>query len=264
MEAPERDMPRQWVGSRGGLVCPLMEIVAVAVVFYGCKRVPPTERSGPITVPSASTPSAPRASRENEYGKVIAWLAQRGVVPRPDRALVVGLRGRDLSGAPHETRIERAHDDTLVVLTPDRRVLRFAASTHPWEVDGGAGVPDVDGDGRPDVGMIRPGRYLAVRRAKHKDIRGVATYRVLLGDEKDGLPAFRNTDRDDRYSPEEQKRSIAEGHAATAILFHASGFGEPRAVGCQVLEPAAMSDLAAAAGERFDYVLVEASEGPAP
>jgi hypothetical protein len=81
---------------------------------------------------------------------------------------------------------------------------------------------------------------------------------VTLPDGDPFLPGWRNTDRDDVYSPDEKSASDTRGDALSAILFHAAGPGSLAPIGCQVLAPADMSTLADLAGDTFDYVLVEA------
>lgn len=200
----------------------------------------------------------------DEYASYAAFAARHGLGPRTNRALVIGVRGRDLAGNMHDTRVRREYDDTLVVLTADRRIVKLAASTHPWETEGGADVPDVDRDGRPDVGMIRPGQYVAVRRDASRDIAGARTYQVTVPSGSDRLPGWRNTDHDDAYSPDERSASEARGDTLTAVLFHQGGDGAPKAVGCQVLDASGIRRLTAEAGARFDYLLVDADDEEVP
>src|SRR5690242_9552759 len=68
-----------------------------------------------------------------DYDAYAAFAAGHGSAPRSDRALVIGIRGRSASGKVHDARVSRSFDDTLVVLTPDERIVRLAVSTHPWE-----------------------------------------------------------------------------------------------------------------------------------
>lgn len=194
----------------------------------------------------------------DDYTKYAVFARRHGMVLQPDRALVIGVRGRTVAGVVHEVRVRRAYDDLLLVLTPDRRVIRLAASTHPWEIEGGEGVPDVDRDGRPDVGILRPGKYIAVQRGSKQNILGARTYQVLKSDRSDKLPGVRNTDHDDVYSPAEHAASEARGDTLTAILFHQGGAGAPKAVGCQVLDADNMRRLIAEVGVQFDYLLVDA------
>lgn len=212
----------------------------------------------------ASEPERAAARGEAEaYAAYAAFAERHGMKPREGRALVIGIRGRDLARQLHPTRVVRAFDDTLVVLTPDGRVVELAASTHPWETEG-RGAPDVDGDGRPDIGMIRPGKYLAVRRGARRNIGGGPTYHVLTRAGGGSLPGWRNTNQDEVYSPAERAASEARGDALTAVLFHQAAEGGPKAIGCQVLDASGMRRLAEEVGARFDYLLVDANAGAVP
>src|SRR3954452_15007999 len=79
---------------------------------------------------------------EDAY-KAYADLA--GIEPDASHAVVVGLRGVSFDGTSHATTYAHAFDDVLVVLTTDKRAVRFRASTHPFQ-NAASGVPDVDGD----------------------------------------------------------------------------------------------------------------------
>lgn len=198
-----------------------------------------------------------------KYEEYTAFARCHGMEPRSNRSLVIGLRGRSIEGKVRSTRIRSDYADTLVVLTKDRRVVTFAVSTHPWE-KAAPGIPDVDGDGIADVGMIRPGKYMAVRRDPKRNIAGAPTYHLLTVSGSGKLPGFRNTDQDDVFSPAERKASEARGDVLTAVLFHREGGeGDPRPVGCQVLDGEAMLRFANEVGERFDYLLIDVNDARA-
>jgi hypothetical protein len=179
-------------------------------------------------------------------------------------ATVIGIRGLTIDGVVHETTSVRAYDDLFVVLTQDRRVLLLAGSTHPFEtrMPTGSGVPDVDGDGVPDVGMIAAGTYLAVGRGAARLTAGLPAYDVRQGN-TGALPGFRDTDHDGTFSDAERALSLNKGHTLTSVLFHHAGEGAPRVVGCQVLAPEDMSRLTAGVGGEgasFEYVLIEGAK----
>src|SRR5688572_18822860 len=127
----------------------------ISIIGGGCAS--PSGDDQPETADHAIT---------EEHSRYVEFAARNGVRPRRDRPLVIGVRGRNVNGNVHPTRIAKVFDDTLIVLTTTREVIRLAASTHPWETTATAedDVSDVDGDSKPDVGMIRPGIYLATRR----------------------------------------------------------------------------------------------------
>lgn len=203
------------------------------------------------------------ATDDPSFGAWADVAVRHGVNVRSDRALVLGVRGRDVDGNVHPTRVTRVYDDTLVVLTRDRRVVRMPVSTHPWE-PGSTSSPDVDGDGLGDVGMIRPGAYLAVRRPASRNIVGAPTFQITTRNGDDHLPGDRNTDHDDRYSAEERDASTSRRDNLTAVLFHRAGEGAPALIGCQGLDPDHIGVLAREGGDRFDYVLVDANDEAVP
>jgi hypothetical protein len=213
----------------------------------------------------AASDAAPADSSEvhetavNKFPVYAALAARHGVTPAAGRPLAIGIRGRDLTGKVHAAHVARVLDDTLAVLTPDQRVIELAVSTHPWETESTA-VPDVDGDGHPDVGMIRPGTYQAVRRDASRNIAGQPTFHVVTRANDDRIPGWRNTDHDDAYSTEERTSSESRGDTLTAVLFHQIGDGAPAAVGCQVLDRDGIRSLSAVGGAGFDYLLVDATD----
>lgn len=205
--------------------------------------------------PSSAKPT------DSAYARYTKFAKEHGVKQHRSRALVIGLRGRDIEGKLHKTRIRSAYNDTLIILTRDGRVIEYRASTHPWELEA-PGIPDVDGDGKADVGMIRPGSYVALRRPDNRNIGGEPTYHLLTRSGSGKVPGYRNTDQDDVFSKAEQQASKKRGDTMTAVLFHREG-GEddPRPVGCQIVEAERMGEFADEVGERFDYWLVDVSEG---
>src|SRR3954470_14618981 len=121
-----------------------------------------------------------------------AYADLAGIEPDASPAVVVGLRGVSFDGTAHDTTFAHAFDDVLVVLTTDRRAVRFRASTHPFE-SAAPGVPDVDGDRVVDVGMIRPGIYDAA--ARDRLVAGQPSWAVTH-DGSGKLPGWRDTNHD--------------------------------------------------------------------
>ena len=220
----------------------------------GCAATAATEQGDPGQGEDALTTLGPEAYR------VYADLAKDGgAAPSPGSVTVLGLRGLTIDGASHATKYGHAFDDTLVVLRADGvSVVRFAASTHPFERHGGAGVPDVNGDGVPDVSIIRAGVYDVGGR--DRTIAGAPSYAVTQHDQG-RIPGWRDLDHDGLISDAERQRSENRGDALTDVLFHqGEGAGAPPAVGCQVLPAAAMNAFTTAVGgghARFRYVLVD-------
>src|SRR5690348_1018975 len=76
------------------------------------------------------------------------------------RPALVCIRGV----APNETedhplRCIPAYDDTMVLLVPTSMPCVFRGATHSYQSDSKLAM-DINGDGRPDVGTIRPGRFV--------------------------------------------------------------------------------------------------------
>lgn len=152
----------------------------------------------------------------------------------------------------------------------------FAMTTTAYQRDSKAS-PDVDGDGRGDVGSIRPGRYVLHDRNAGDEV----TFHVRMPDGSDRIPAWRDFDHNGKLSPEELQRSEDtrsgrqvndSGTYATSILLH-GGMDEPNAggappkhrfsIGCLTAQRQFRQMIASAArpyGGRCDLVLVDAAE----
>lgn len=196
-----------------------------------------------------------------EYTRWAEVATAHGARPnRNGEATVIGVRGQTLAGVPHATRSARAFDDLVVVLKADRSVVKLAMATHPFETHAVPGVPDVDGDGAGDVGMIAPGRYRATGRGPSRLVGGRPAYDVATAAGSGKLPGTRDTNHDGIFSDAEAAASKTRGDVITAVLFHHADGGAPPAVGCQVFADADMKAFVAAVGgakASFDYVLVD-------
>jgi hypothetical protein len=201
--------------------------------------------------------SAPAELRSD---RVDAWLdvaARAGARPLAEaKTIVIGLRGYELGNGLHDTKAQKSFDDTFVVLRDGKSSLVFAGSTHPFEQRGTSGVPDVNGDGQSDVGMVRPGLYRTTRLSKIIDLAPVFWVKTATGSDK--LPAWRDLDHDGVVSDDERARSEQRQNTVDSILFHVGSDAAPKAVGCQVSTRAVLRALADAAPDGFDYVLVDA------
>ncbi|MEA2747652.1 MAG: hypothetical protein QOI41_1795 [Myxococcales bacterium] len=220
----------------------------LAIAATGCAADPVSEEA------AADAPSALGADAYRIYADL---ATEGGAAPAPGTVTVLGLRGLTADGIAHATRYQRSFDDTLIVLRADGTVARFAASTHPFELEGVPGVPDADGDHVADVGMIRPGVYDVTGR--DRTIAGAASYAVTQhGSGK--LPGWRDTNHDGILSDDERTASERRGDGITEVLFHQGEGDAPPAVGCQVLPASAIRAFATAVGgprARFRYVLVD-------
>src|SRR5438477_4711886 len=121
----------------------------------------PAPAKGPATARVASL--APRDASEKAKFDFYAQLVRAsGAKLNPGgKPTVLGLRGVDLEGSAHPTQSAESFDDVFVVLTAEGRVTELAGSTHPQHATSEQS-PDIDGDGKRDVGMIRPGEYQVV------------------------------------------------------------------------------------------------------
>jgi hypothetical protein len=228
-------------------------VLPLLVVAVGCASPAPGDD------PGDSAEAAPAALSSEAY-RIYGDLAREGgAAPSPGSVTVLGLRGLSHDGKVHDTRYGHAFDDTLVVLRADGTVERFPASTHPFELDGVPGVPDVDGDHVADVGLIRPGVYDVAGR--ERTIAGAASFTVTLHASGAGkLPGWRDTNHDGVLSDDERTASEGRRDGLTDVLFHQGEGGAPAAVGCQVLPATAIAAFTAAVGgarARFRYVLVD-------
>jgi hypothetical protein len=164
------------------------------------------------------------------------------------------------------------YDDAFVFITQDdgvTRVREFVGATHPCQRTSGTS-PDVDGDGSPDVGTIRPGRLRALERLLSPPEHPKLWLKFENGDPK--VPTWRDTDHDgavetDEMTVSEQRKSghqvrAGVGDFATEVLLH-PGFSARRAnrkpygsIGCQT---AGLADVQAVARyERVQYLLLDA------
>jgi hypothetical protein len=199
----------------------------------------------------------PAALGSDAYRLYADLAAEGGAAPSPGAVTVLGLRGLSIDGTKHATRYGHAFDDTLVVLRADGSVERFPASTHPFEREGVPGVPDANGDGVADVGIVRPGVYDVAGR--DRTIAGAASY-VVTQRASGKLPGWRDVDHDGIITETERAASERRKDALTDVLFHQGEGGAPAAVGCQVLPASAIRAFTTAVGgprARFRYVLVD-------
>jgi hypothetical protein len=209
-------------------------------------------------------PSADAATKHAHY---FALLSAAGIGTRLDRPLLLGIRGLELGGTePHDTISRPAYDDAFVLLA-EGIVREFRGSTHPYQHTTRATV-DVDHDGTPDVGTIRPGRYVMQRLQTAPFpklwIKGSAT--------DPRVPTWRDTNHDgtitdaERDASEERQRGEQSapdvGDFATEVLLHpgfdcAGPSGKAfSSIGCQT---AHLSDVAAVATfAELDYLLLDA------
>jgi hypothetical protein len=219
--------------------------------------------------------------RDDAGDDIVHWgfvAGRLGATPELPRPFLIGIRG----AAPFDRETHQAvsrpkYDDTFVLLTSDAPPVVFAAATHAYQVDSRE-APDVDHDGRPDVGAIRCGRYLL------RDMRtgGYPIFELTLPDGTKQIPAYRDTDHDGVISDAEVKQAEqarpnparpgdevgSDGYYAVSVLLH-TGFDAPpdsqhrSSIACQTCSLKWLTLLSAAAKPSsglIDYVLVNAAD----
>jgi len=193
-----------------------------------------------------SPPSGDERARYEAYASMVRRAG--GEVCPNGQPTVLGIRAGE-GGAAREYR------DRFIVFTPNGRVQEFTAATYPGQSSSRAS-PDVSGDGRGDVGMIRPGNYTVVPNGEHA---GAASYHVRTRSGSGSLPGWRDTNQDGTYSASERSASEARGDRLTEVLFHQGNSAAPSSIGCQTLSPAEYRRFVDALGgprAGFTYTLV--------
>lgn len=209
----------------------------------------------------------PRLKLSAEYLRERAWAEAHGVTITPGRVTVVAKRrGSDARSTRYE--------DELVVFMKDGTIARFTGTTKPAQAprDGSRLVPDVNGDGKKDLGLMRPGHYLAVGPHSFGGQIGYPrpAFRVLQ-DGRDSVPAWRDTDGDLSFSAAEKRASERRGDRLGLVRIHV-GFDPggtvvagqrwsgPWSVGCQNVVDSQLDDFVSAVGgprAKFRYWIVE-------
>ena len=191
------------------------------------------------------------------------WLAGRLTKQEKlTRPLLIGIRGVGPEERETHPLIARpAYDDTFVLLDPsgENEPFVFAGATHAYQKDSKLS-PDVDGDGRGDVGTIRAGKYvLTLALEKPHPI-----FILTMPDGNGKIPCIRDTDHDGKFSAAEIERQST----ATAVLLH-TGFDAPASaahrssIACQTCSLSHLKLLASYAkkhGGKIDYPLVTADD----
>jgi len=195
-----------------------------------------------------------------------------GASPGLPQPFLIGIRGAAPNASETHPLVHYPrYDDTFVLLTRTAPPVVFAAATHAYQIDSKAS-PDVNRDGRPDVGSIRPGRYLLTDTLSMPH----PIFHLTLPDGKTGrIPAYRDTDHDGVISQAEALASEtrkggpqvgSEGDYATDVLLHTGFDAPPNAVhkfsiACQTCSLPWLELIrreAKASKGVLDYVLVNA------
>lgn len=188
-------------------------------------------------------------------------IAERLGVEFPlHRGVLLCLRGARLRAAEsHPMRSVAEYDDTGVLMT-NAEIEVFPMSSHAYQVNSRLS-PDVDGDGRGDVGTIVPGRYLL------RDLRAgkYPIFHLTTTGGYGAIPCYRDTNHDGVIEHGE----LTKQYTATSILVH-GGLDDPPdsphhySIGCQCVPLAARQLMVGAArDDLLDYVLVKAEDAVA-
>lgn len=193
--------------------------------------VPPTGADGTSDYqPNAPAPvdlTPPSGDERARYDAYAAMVRRAGGEVCPNgQPTVLAIRAGE-GGAAREYR------DRFVVLTPNGRVQEFTGATYPGQSSSRAS-PDVTGDGRGDVGMIRPGNYTVVPNGNHA---GAASYHVRTLGGSGSIPGWRDSNQDGTYSGTERGASERRGDRLTGVLFHQGNSSAPSSIGCQTMSP---------------------------
>lgn len=230
----------------------------------------------PIVLASADSDAKPRVTAAAvgrtafaptaEYQREKAWAQAHGVTITPGKVTVVAKR----RGADART---TQYQDEMVVFQKNGQIARFTATTKPAQEPraGSALVPDVDGNGQKDLGMVRPGVYQASGPWSFGlpgDKR--SSFRVTQGG-RDSTPAWRDLDGDGRFSDSEKRTSEARGYRIGAVRIHygfdpggtdidGQRYSGAWSVGCQNIPYGDLDRFVAAVGGRsasFTYAIVD-------
>lgn len=153
---------------------------------------------------------------------------------RPCLLAIRGAAPGDAETHELEHKPSPPYRDTGVLFVSGFDPYVFRMTTTAYQL-GSKASPDLDGDGRGDVGSIRTGRYVLHDLKAGEEV----TFHVRNPDGTDEILAWRDVDGDGTVTPAERQRSEAAregqqvgagGAYATSILLH-GGMDEPNAGG---------------------------------
>lgn len=209
----------------------------------------------------------PPAPAPSEYETEKAWAEARGVAIEPGKTTVVAKRRGSIARST-------TYDDTLVVFRSNETIVRFDGTTKPAQMPNPASsvVPDVDGDGRKDLGIVRPGVYRALGDVTF-GIPGHerTAFKIVTEDGNGGLPAWRDLSGDGDFSAPERALSEERGYRISGIYIHygfapagtkisGSTYKGPWSVGCQNVlydELDAFIEAVGGASASFRFAIVD-------
>ena len=215
---------------------------------------------------SPATTSTP-APEPSEWDTEKAWAEARGVVIEAGKTTVVGKRRGSLARSS-------TYEDTIVVFRSNGTIVRFEATTKPAQMPNPSSstVPDVDKDGRKDLGIVRPGVYRAVGDVTF-GLPGQerTAFKIVTNEGEGGLPAWRDLSGDGVFSASERSLSEERGYTISGIYIHygfdpsgttlgKSTYVGPWSVGCQNIKYEELDSFVEAVGgpkASFTYAIVD-------
>jgi hypothetical protein len=214
----------------------------------------------------------PSGASDDELGDHYSAICKAaGVDVGNDQPWILALRGV-WAGARRRHRVIHVplYDDTFVLFSPGSAPRILSGATHPYQKTSGASA-DLDGDGKGDVALIRPGAYALALQGGNPPIFVVHTEAG-----RDRIPAFRDLDHDGVIGDRDRADSLNAtqgdqvepgiGAYATEVLLH-PGYdvtqakdGKPfSSIGCQTAPLAALGTILQA-GKTLRYVVVDAGD----
>jgi hypothetical protein len=222
--------------------------------------------AGSAPVANTQDATAPLASHEYETEKT--WAETHGVTIEAGKVTVLAKRfGADKRSV--------AYEDTFIVFKANSTVARFVGTTKPAQmprVDSDV-VPDVDSDGRKDLGIVRPGKYVAHGSITY-GVTGYerAAFKVKATDGDTYLPAWRDLSGDGIFSANEKSLAAQRDYKISGIYIHygfetggtvlgTRRYEGPWSVGCQNIKYLELDAFVAAVGgadATFPFAIVDA------
>jgi len=180
----------------------------------------------PTTLPSFLFSSIPAPTLKFSY-----LAGKLGADPSLPRPFLIGIRGIEVGkDITHPLVHAPKYDDTAILLVKGEEPVIFSFSTHAYQANSKLS-PDTNRDGTPDVGSIRPGRFVM----SDPGIMPYPIFILTLPNGSGDLPAYRDFNHDTKLSEEEIQKSIDtktgpqtnnDGCYANSVLWH-TGYDAP-------------------------------------
>jgi LysM repeat protein len=213
---------------------------------------PPTAKA-----PSAGAPAVvdkPGVGSSSNYEAILGRFgdAQAKADFAAGKKVVLAIRTETLDTSGKNRR--GAYDDTMVVMQKGAdgkvTVQEFRGNTDPAYSTSGKFGPDLNGDGKREIGQLVTGSYRYSREAGTYKKTGQAFFRS-----QSTQAAIRDTNGDGRFTSADMVDRYGAGRS---MLIHAGGVNGTGSAGCQTMSPATYKAFLEAIGSQstFSYVLV--------